>query len=298
MFIECFLLLAYMKNTLFLEKNRIIHLLLIMKVPKRLVLILVFILSPVLLFAQVDTLRLNKYYAKKYWSDSKEVVTAPFHWDGHDWTKFAVFTGTTASMFFVDDEIRDASQSFRNYSGETGKFISANFLEPFGGKYSLAVTGSFLVYGLLANDSKSGSTGLLALESFLISSAFVRIPKYMFGRTRPYEHPNVSPFDFKGPGGGHSFPSGHTIAVFSVASVIANQYADTKWVPIVSYSVAGLTGFSRVFDNKHWASDVLMSGILGTLIGNMVCNKKNNDSVSIVPFQTGSVKGIRLAFKL
>ena len=259
---------------------------------------LLFVFLPTMLIGQIDTLRLNKHYLGKYWSDTKRIVTAPAHWDKRDWTKFAIYTGATASLLFVDEQIDEAFQTTHLYAGETGENISANFFEPFGAKYTLITTGAFFTYGLLANDGRSRSTGLLALESFILSSAFVRLPKYLFGRNRPDSGVGVTPFDFEGPGGGQSFPSGHTIAVFSVASVIANQYADTKWVPVASYTIAGLAGLSRIYDGKHWASDVLMSAVLGTLIGNMVCQKEKHHGISIVPYQTNSIKGIKLALTL
>ncbi len=269
-----------------------------MKKSSNIIFLLLLVFLPKMLFAQVDTLRLNKHYWGKYWSDTKKLIAAPAHWDKRDWTKFAIYSGATASLLLADEQIGEAFQTARIQSGETGENISANFLEPFGAKYTLITTGAFFTYGLLADDGRSRSTGLLALESFMLSSAFVRLPKYLFGRKRPSAGYGVTPFDFEGPGGGLSFPSGHTIAVFSVASVIANQYADTKWVPVVSYTIAGFAGLSRIYDGKHWASDVLMSAVLGTVIGNMVCQKEKHHGISVVPYQTNSIKGIKLAVTL
>ncbi len=261
-------------------------------------LLLFFLFIPVFLSAQIDTLRFNKFYLKKYWDDTKGIVVSPAQWDGKDWTKFALFAGTTLSVMAADREIQHAFQNFNDYAGETGEKISANFLEPWGASYSLITTGTFLTVGLLAKEGRSRSTGLLAAESFILASAFVRVPKYLFGRARPDSGADVSQWDFQGPGHGNSFPSGHTIAVFSVASVIANQYADTKWVPVVAYSVAGLTGLSRIYDNRHWASDVFVSAVWGTLIGNYVCHRDRDSRISVVPFQTNSLKGIKLALTL
>ncbi|MGQ8338201.1 phosphatase PAP2 family protein [Sunxiuqinia sp. A32] len=258
----------------------------------------VLIFLPTFLFAQIDTVQFNKHYLKKYWTDVKSIVVSPTKWDGQDWTKFGVFTGITASMLFVDEPISEGFQTFRIYTGNGGEKFAANVLEPFGAEYSLAVMGSFMVYGLLAKDIKSQSTGLLALESFLLSSAFVRIPKFLAGRSRPDSGMDVSAFEFNGFGKGSSFPSGHTIAVFAVASVIANQYSDTKWVPVVSYSIAGLAGLSRVFDHRHWASDVFTSAVLGTLIGNLVSKRNKDSRISLVPYYSNSVKGIKLALTL
>jgi membrane-associated phospholipid phosphatase len=60
-----------------------------------------------------------------------------------------------------------------------------------------------------------------------------------------------------------SFPSGHSIGAFSVATVIARRYGNHRWVPYVAYSGAALIGFSRLSLSAHFASDVFMGGALG-----------------------------------
>src|SRR5208282_4597696 len=60
-----------------------------------------------------------------------------------------------------------------------------------------------------------------------------------------------------------SFPSGHTIAAFSVATVIARRYGNHKWVPYVAYGTATLIGFSRVTLSAHFTSDVFAGAVLG-----------------------------------
>ena len=59
------------------------------------------------------------------------------------------------------------------------------------------------------------------------------------------------------------FPSGHTIAAFSVATVVARRYRNRKWVPYVAYGLAGAVGFSRVSLNAHFVSDVFAGAALG-----------------------------------
>jgi membrane-associated phospholipid phosphatase len=43
------------------------------------------------------------------------------------------------------------------------------------------------------------------------------------------------------------------------------MYQDHKWVPVVSYSIATLVGLSRIYDNAHWASDVMAGAAVGFL---------------------------------
>jgi membrane-associated phospholipid phosphatase len=66
-----------------------------------------------------------------------------------------------------------------------------------------------------------------------------------------------------------SFPSAHTTVAFAAATA-ASREIDRSWpgaaryVTPLSYSVATLVGLSRMFKNKHWASDVVGSAGLGT----------------------------------
>ena len=50
------------------------------------------------------------------------------------------------------------------------------------------------------------------------------------------------------------------------------EYSDRPAVKILAYSAASIVGLSRITENKHWASDVFIGGILGHLIGRQVVN--------------------------
>ncbi|TAL76684.1 MAG: phosphatase PAP2 family protein, partial [Bacteroidetes bacterium] len=78
-----------------------------------------------------------------------------------------------------------------------------------------------------------------------------------------------------------SFPSGHTATAFSIATVFASQYNDTKAIPILSYSLASLVGISRLTEHEHWASDVFSGALLGYLCGKQVVShfKKTHQNV-------------------
>lgn len=245
------------------------------------------------IFAQVDTVRFNKYYFKKYWTDTKVIVTSPAKWDEKDWSKLGAFVAAEGCFLFVDKPVNDFFHSNRNSNLD---YVSKKFLEPFGANYSLLLMSGFLAHGLLARNERSVSTALLSLESFALSSLFTRIPKIIAGRERPDNLQGEGPFAIKGPFYGSSFPSGHTTAAFSVASVIATQYRETKWVPVAAYSVASLVGLSRIYDNKHWLTDVIGGAAIGTLVGNLVSHRTSNSKLTIVPFGNSTYQGINLTY--
>ena len=95
--------------------------------------------------------------------------------------------------------------------------------------------------------------------------AVVYAGKYGVGRLRP-------------DGSQHnSFPSGHTAMVFSSATILHREYGHlSPWVSVAGYSVATITGISRMLNNRHWLTDVIVGagvGILGTELGYLIADK-------------------------
>ena len=86
--------------------------------------------------------------------------------------------------------------------------------------------------------------------------------KYVAGRSRPNETPGDAD-EFRAFSGHTAFPSGHTTVAFSLASGIDHE-TSARWVPFVVYPLAGIVGWSRLRDNRHWASDVLAGALVGT----------------------------------
>lgn len=63
-----------------------------------------------------------------------------------------------------------------------------------------------------------------------------------------------------------SFPSGHTAFAFSGAELLRLEYGKTSvWIPIAGYAVALLTGFMRIYNDRHWAGDVFAGAGIGML---------------------------------
>jgi membrane-associated phospholipid phosphatase len=126
--------------------------------------------------------------------------------------------------------------------------------------------------GLVRKDSKMKGTALLAGEAVADSEILSTVLKSATGRMRPSSVPlkgNFSDTWFeKGfTFGSASFPSGHTITAFSVATVIARRYGNHRWVPYAAYGAAALVGFSRLSLSAHFLTDVFMGGALGYSIG-------------------------------
>lgn len=66
--------------------------------------------------------------------------------------------------------------------------------------------------------------------------------------------------------GFNSFPSGHTTIAFASAEFLRQEYKDiSPWYGVAGYTVAATTGALRMYNNKHWLSDVVAGAGLGIL---------------------------------
>jgi membrane-associated phospholipid phosphatase len=93
-----------------------------------------------------------------------------------------------------------------------------------------------------------------------------------------------------------SFPSGHSAAAFAMATVVASEYGDNPVVSPLMYGAATLCALSRVHDNAHWLSDVVVGSLVGHLIARTVIDRNGGPSsrgLSITP--TVRQKGTGLA---
>jgi membrane-associated phospholipid phosphatase len=90
--------------------------------------------------------------------------------------------------------------------------------------------------------------------------------KYGVGRERPGTAADPHEYSpFNPDNGFQSFPSGHTVVAFSLAAAVAEE-ARNPWVSGAAYGAAALVGWSRVYDDKHWASDVVGGAIVGVAV--------------------------------
>jgi membrane-associated phospholipid phosphatase len=92
----------------------------------------------------------------------------------------------------------------------------------------------------------------------LIQSSVVAAIKKVSNETRPNG------------GGNESFPSGHASNAFTGAEFMRLEYKNrSPWYGVLGYTLAASTGFMRMYNNKHWLSDVVASAGTGMLSTNL-----------------------------
>lgn len=119
--------------------------------------------------------------------------------------------------------------------------------------------------------------GLHGTEAVALSGTVTALIKDVAGRARPYVSADTSPGDFafgrglRG-GGYQSFPSGHTTVAFAAAAVVTSEaqrwnQRSVWFVGPAMYGGATLVGLSRMYNNAHWASDIVLGAAIGTFSG-------------------------------
>src|SRR5438128_6725123 len=161
-----------------------------------------------------------------------------------------------ASVTHIDNAFENSRSEVR-WGGRISNIGASYTLRP--------VVAASYVYGAWRDNPKGREIGVLGTESLLDSLIVAGVLKEVFRRNRPDEKNRG---DFWG--GGTSFPSGHAIQIWAIASLLDHEYKHKKIVGITAYSLAGIVSAARIAAQKHFASDIVSGGAMGRFIGRYV----------------------------
>jgi membrane-associated phospholipid phosphatase len=142
---------------------------------------------------------------------------------------------------------------------------------------SYVIGASMYAAGRLSHDDHLADLGLHGTEALVVGELVGGVIKGTTGRQRPSVNP-PDPYSyglFRGFLRGdryRSFPSGHTTSAFAAAAAVSSEtsrwWPSSRWIigPVL-FTGAALTGVSRMYNNRHWASDVLVGAGIGTFAG-------------------------------
>jgi len=168
--------------------------------------------------------------------------------------------GALVGAFLLDETVRDAWA----YGDPAGFEWLSSRLNPLGKpKYSVLGLGALYVGGRAAGSRGVSDAAWHTLAALAASGVANGTLKYTVGRARPHRergHAAFEPFNLDDHW--QAFPSGHTTVVFSLAASAAEE-ADRPWVSVVSYGTAAMVGWSRIYEDKHWISDVVGGVVVG-----------------------------------
>lgn len=185
-------------------------------------------------------------------------------------TAFAAATSLGLVIFNNDQEILDWVQETKDENIQE----SADFINEFVENTVPAVAAGTYFLGATLENGKLKRAGLIAITGGLATGILTQAVKYTTGRKRPNE--GEGPYEF-GNWGELSFFSGHTSSAFSLATALVEVYGNKhKSIPFIAYGMAAFAAYARMYDNKHWGSDVFFGAIAGHLITKMAANYHNN----------------------
>jgi membrane-associated phospholipid phosphatase len=160
-----------------------------------------------------------------------------------------------------------------------------NYLQFAPGAAVLALNG----FGVKGRHNVIDQAGIFLLSNIILSASVSTLKK-----TSHQMRPDGSAYS--------SFPSGHTAEAFAGAELLRMEYAAVSpWYGVAGYAAAAATGYLRMYNNKHWFSDVVAGagiGIASTKIAywlyptlkNVFFKNRLNHTVIIPSYQNGIVQ--------
>ncbi len=144
----------------------------------------------------------------------------------------------------------------------------------------LTLSTGMWIGGRFTGHPRVAQVGLRAFETIGVSGVITRVLKVAIGRARP----NVPPYEVWNTGSGRgssslggtgsyeALPSGHATAAFAFASAVSTEVAriapeHARIVRLGTYGLATWTAYSRMHDDAHWLSDVVLGAAVGTVTG-------------------------------
>jgi membrane-associated phospholipid phosphatase len=197
-----------------------------------------------------------------------------------DWALVGGLIAAQVALLPLDEDVRRSTGRMRSNATDA----LSDVLRPLGGKDALYI-GSVAAYALgrAAQRERLADVGLHALVSLALANAVTGTLKGLAGRARPWVlevQGTDSLWVYHGPGewsafagwtdGGprQAYPSGHTTAAFAVAAVLAEELGGAA--PWLAYPIAAGVGWSRLNDEAHWTTDVIMGALVGIVSGRLV----------------------------
>jgi len=202
-----------------------------------------------------DTLKRDiKEMPRELWRDTKRVYANP--------ANLVILGGAYAGSLALQKSGPD--DTVERYYDRHDKTFNNDWSDAFGAIGNpgthFALAGAWYLAGQQTGDTKTYEVGKTLFSALAINGVTV-----MLGQSASWD---------KSPNGEWgTFPSGHTSSSFVMASVLHHAYGHAVGIPL--YGVATLAGIQRLDSREHYLSDVVMGGVLGTLVGHSVASGRD-----------------------
>src|SRR6266511_1548729 len=219
-------------------------------------------------------LKLEKEFFASILDDQRAIWTSPFHLHQSDAKWLAPLGLSTVALLATD---RRTSGELVEHGDNLNRLRISKDISRLGALYSTAGAAALMYFaGRATHNDRLRETGLLSVEALIDSNIVASALKTASQRQRPPEdHSSGEFFD-----GGASFPSGHAISAWSLATVIAEEYGHHRpLVQVGAYGLATAVSLSRYTGRKHFLSDLLVGSAMGYGIGRYVYHKHHDSAL-------------------
>jgi membrane-associated phospholipid phosphatase len=212
-------------------------------------------------------------------TDQRAIWTSPFHTARKDIKWWAIFGGATGALIATDKWV---SKNAPDTPGLRTLGADVSYL---GDPYTLLpIAAGFYFGGTAYGSDHFREAGLLSFETLADVTVVELALKSIFDRERPTENNGNGEFESStSPRYNSSFPSGHAIETFAMASIFAHEYPHKLWVKLLVYGYAGGVMGARLAANKHFPGDVMAGGAIGWFVGDYVYAKRHNPELDKKP---------------
>ena len=149
---------------------------------------------------------------------------------------------------------------------------------------SLVQVGSaFAAYGVghLTGKPSVAAVGRDLVRAQLLTQGVTQLLKYSVRRTRPDGSSRSS------------YPSGHASGTFASATILQRHYGWKVGIP--AFGVASYVAASRLAENKHYLSDVILGAAIGITAGRTVTFGKGSTRFELAPMAAPGGGGVQVS---
>jgi len=213
--------------------------------------------------------------------DSTERATKPAWVSRHDLARAGAAVAAIGFISLADESIARATQR-RWLQNNHAMNNTADAIQFVGDPGALLLSTSLLVVGKLSHHPGLASASLRSTEAIIASGAVTQLLKLSIGRARPVVTADNDAYAFHPFHGAqtnfNSFPSGHTTAAFAAATVFSTEIryahprAATFTTPLL-YGLASAVGGARMYNDRHWLSDVVGGALIGHFVGRKITSR-------------------------
>jgi hypothetical protein len=211
--------------------------------------------------------------------DAAHVLTSPLRMSGNDALEVGGILAATGLVMLLDDEIRDAVNRNTDEFPLKPVLEVGRFLDPVGyGPMNVYYFSGLGISYVTRWDDGTEMFGEI-IESVAVTGLLKLSLQEVIGRARPFEDHGSQAFGYQN---SRSFPSGHTMNAFLLATVISHQ-VNRPWATWGAYFCAVCVGLQRIDADAHWPSDVFLTAIGSTAITRAIISLHEHRHLAVTP---------------